>query len=290
MVEHQECDAEVTAATTRRRGLVPLKLSLKRLPSRERAMRPFIAGLAPAGAPELREQMASHGHLFFAGLLPRELVLEARAEALALCRNAGWIRSSEDPLLAQWSGSAPVYDETSPTWTEFYRRWIHESAFQSLPEHPAMVAVARKLLCGDVLVHPRKIGRIAFPQNEGHQTHAHQDFFYVHGTSDTYTAWVPLGDCPMRLGCLAVADGSHRAGLRDHTPSAGPGGWSVDTDAHVIWRSQDFSAGDVLIFHSLTLHAALPNRTRDTLRVSIDNRYQRLADGVDPTALRPHIE
>jgi hypothetical protein len=37
------------------------------------------------------------------------------------------------------------------------------------------------------------------------------------------------------------------------------------------------------------MHKALPNRTRRELRLSIDNRYQREGDEIDPAALRPHI-
>jgi hypothetical protein len=181
--------------------------------------------------------MARHGHLFFPSLLPREAVLEARAEALALCRGAGWIAAdAADPLDAAWSGCEPVHREDDPRWTDFYRRWINAPVFQSLPEHSTIVAVAEKLLGADVLVHPRKIGRVAFPRNEGQHTPVHQDFFHVRGTTETHTAWVPLGDV-----------------------------------------------------HSLTMHQALPNRTQDQLRVSVDNRYQRAVDEIDLAALKPHI-
>ena len=105
---------------------------------------------------------------------------------------------------------------------------VRAPAFNSLPEHPALVATAEKLLGDSVLVHQRKIARIGFPQNEGHQTPAHQDFFHIRGAEETYTAWAPLGDCPQQLGCLAVADGSHKAGFREHAPSSGPGGWGIE--------------------------------------------------------------
>jgi hypothetical protein len=266
-----------------------LRRSLPSIKLKKRTNQPFIAAIASAEAVELQEQMARHGHLFIPGLLPRESVLDARAEALALCRDAGWIDADAAPLEARWSGCEPVHGEGDPRWAEFYRRWINAPTFQSLPEHPAILAIAEKLLGSSILVHPRKIGRVAFPQNEGQHTPPHQDFFHVRGTPDTYTAWVPLGDCPEKLGCVTVADGSHDVGLREHKPSTGPGGWSVEIDAEIVWRSQDFSAGDVLLFHSLTMHQALPNRTPDELRVSIDNRYQRVGDEIDPAALQPHI-
>lgn len=265
-----------------------LRLSLPRIASKKSAARPFVTANASDADAELQALMAEHGHLFFPGLVPKDVVLETRAEALSLCREAGWIVADSGPLEARWSGCEPVQSD-APEWLTFYQRWIAAPAFNSLPEHSAIVAVAEKLLGDRVLVHPRKIGRVTFPQNEGQQTPLHQDFFHVRGTADTYTAWVPLGDCPQELGCLTVADESHKAGFREHGPSAGTGGWSVEADADVAWRSQDFAAGDVLFFHSLTMHRALPNRTRDELRLSVDNRYQRSGDEIDPAALRPHI-
>jgi hypothetical protein len=265
-----------------------VRLPLPRIASKKPKTRPFVTADPSGAGPELQALMAEHGHLFFPRLLPRDSVLETRAEALSLCQEAGWIVAEAGPLEARWSGFEPVRIE-DPEWTEFYQRWIAASAFNSLPEHPAIIAAAENLLGDAVLVHPRKIGRVAFPQNEGQQTPLHQDFFHVRGTAETYTAWVPLGDCPQELGCLTVADESHRAGFREHGPSTGPGGWSVEADANVVWRSQDFAAGDVLFFHSLTMHQALPNRTRDELRLSVDNRYQRVGDAIDPASLRPHI-
>jgi hypothetical protein len=35
--------------------------------------------------------MAEHGHLFFPGALPADVVLEGRAEAVRLLRDAGWV-------------------------------------------------------------------------------------------------------------------------------------------------------------------------------------------------------
>jgi ectoine hydroxylase-related dioxygenase (phytanoyl-CoA dioxygenase family) len=258
-------------------------------PSSTPSHEPFVAAEASADAAELRTQMAEHGHLFFRGLIPQDSVLDARAEALALCRDAGWIDPEAGPLEARWSGHAPTPADADPEWLAFYRRWVGAKAFNSLPEHPSIVKVAEKLLGDNVLVHPRKIGRVGFPQNEGHQTPVHQDFFHIGGTAETYTAWIPLGDCPQRLGCLSVAEATHTLGFREHGPSAGPGGWSVDPGADATWRSEDFGTGDVVIFHSLTMHRALPNRTTDEVRISLDNRYQRAGDTIDPGSLKPHI-
>jgi hypothetical protein len=232
--------------------------------------------------------MDRHGHLFIRSLLPVASVVEARVEAIELCREVGWIDPAAAASEGRWNAEASVPLDGGPEWMTFYRRWVQAPRFQSLPEDPALMRLTERLLGDAVLVHPRKIGRVGFPQNEGQQTPVHQDFFHVRGTTETYTVWVPLGDCSQTLGCLAVADGSHQLGFRDHQPSSGPGGFAVDPGGAPVWRSNDFVAGDVLIFHSLTMHKALPNRTPDEIRVSIDNRYQRAQDDVDPGSLKPH--
>ncbi len=231
--------------------------------------------------------MHKHGHLFFPGLLPREVVMDARREALALCQSAGWVDPGPTGLNARWLGGS-VPSDASEEWARFYREWTAAPRFGSVPEHPALLDVMTKLLGSEVLLHPRKIGRVGFPLNEGQQTPIHQDYFHIRGTVQTFTAWVPLGDVPQVLGCLAIADSSHELGFREHQPSPGPGGYAVQADSDALWRSEDFSAGDVVIFHSLTMHRALPNRTENEVRISLDNRYQRASDEVDPSSLKPH--
>jgi hypothetical protein len=47
--------------------------------------------------------------------------------------------------------------------------------------------------------------------------------------------------------------------------------------------------GNSLIFHSLTVHEALPNVTADRMRVSLDNRYQTLKNPITEQMLVPHL-
>lgn len=69
-------------------------------------------------------------------------------------------------------------------------------------------------------------------------TQPHQGYPLIKGTAQTYTLWMPLGDC--------------------------------------------------LLFHSHTIHKALPNASGKYLRISADNRYQLASDEVDPGSFRPH--
>jgi hypothetical protein len=255
---------------------------------------PFAESRVEDGADALRAAMDARGYLFFRALVPAEDILAVRRDILNLCAEADWL----DPAMPLMDGVAnPAMEPTKEGQAEYnavYRRILKQlPRFHDLPEHPALRGVAAALLgSDDVLVHPRRIGRVTFPNKLEATTPAHQDHFYIRGTVDTFSCWVPLGACPIPLGGLAVLEGSHRQGFLEHTERfpAAVGGRGVPTDeGDPAWRASDFGLGDALFFHAYTIHKALPNRTPDRLRLSTDNRYQRRGDDIDPGALQTHL-
>ncbi|MDE2828573.1 MAG: phytanoyl-CoA dioxygenase family protein, partial [Gemmatimonadota bacterium] len=116
-------------------------------------------------------------------------------------------------------------------------------------------------------------------------------FVHFQGNFDTYTCWAPVGDCPIELGGLAVLPGSHKINaVMNHHFSLGAGGLCIHTDElEGQWHSTNYEIGDTLIFPALTVHQALPNLTEDRLRVSLDNRYQKLGDTLSEHMLEPHL-
>lgn len=100
----------------------------------------------------------------------------------------------------------------------------------------------------------------------GGTTQIHQDALLNPGFEMT-TAWIPLMPINGDLGGLAVAVGSHRKGCMpvDELPP-------LDG----LWRSATYEPGDVVLMHEALVHTGLPNRSRETLRLSIDVRFQNL--------------
>jgi ectoine hydroxylase-related dioxygenase (phytanoyl-CoA dioxygenase family) len=257
----------------------------------ETTYHPFEVSDASAGAEELRADMEAQGYLFFRGLIPADAVLAVRRDALDLCQVAGWLDPARELMEGIVAPDMEPLTEGKPAYMELYRKLLKLPRFYDFPNHPAAMAIARKLLGDDVLVHPRRIGRITFPHNTVATTPAHQDHFYIRGTVDTYSCWIPLGECPTTLGGLAVWAGSHKRGFLEHSVShpGAVGGKGVPVEeSEAEWHTGDFGLGDALFFHSYTIHKALPNLTADQLRVSTDNRYQRAKDDVDPSSLLPH--
>jgi len=252
---------------------------------------PFVESDPNAGAAELRAIMDQQGYLFFRALVPAEDVLAVRRDVLEVCAAGGWLDPSRDLMEGIVAPGMKPTTEGYQEYREVYHQVLKLPRFHAFPTHPALMMIAQKLIDGEVLVHPRRIGRLTFPNYTVATTPAHQDHFYIRGSVETYSCWTPLGDCPMQLGGLAVWPGSHKQGFIEHTevhPGA-VGGRGVPVDeSEAVWHTSDFGVGDALFFHAYTIHKALPNLTSDRLRVSTDNRYQRSSDAIDPGALKPH--
>ena len=257
--------------------------------------RPFRDATDALDDPErLRARMREDGYLFLRGFAPKDKVLRLRREILGLCRQAGWLAPSDDPLDATWGGAGP-YAEGDPAYMAVYKQILRLPGFNELPEDGALLRLMAKVLGGLVLCHRLHIGRITFPNHVRQTTGPHQDWHYIRGTPDTYTCWVPLGDCPLRLGGLAVLRGSHRGGFIEHAGGVGPqyAGWGIPDDRlpagdGVEWHAGDYRLGDMIVFHAHTVHKALPNLTGDQLRLSVDNRYQRQGEVVGAVARGSH--
>ncbi len=249
-----------------------------------------VANEARDDAAALRALLDQHGYLFFKGLADPDLIRHVRHEVLSICGDAGWVAPHSPLDEGVWSG-APIPTEFTPAYVAVYRRILTLPSFQRLPKQPVFMDIARNILGADVLVHPRVIGRIVPPvTTDTPATPPHQDWHFIRGTTETFTVWLPLGDCPRPLGGVAILAGSHRLPYQPHVPAPGIGGVGVrlEEQEQGEWHTTDYTIGDFVLFHSHTVHQGLPNHSGRYLRLSTDNRYQRASDEIDPGSLRPH--
>ena len=218
--------------------------------------------------------------------MPAANLERVRLEFLEVLRDLGYVDAAgyRDQLVNP--GGIPEDRGSIPNDT-YARLYLLES-FHALQLEPALLGVMEALLDPPVLAHPSIISRVMFPQREMFTTPAHQDFPHVQGSADVYTAWFPLHDLPASMGGLAVAAGSHRRGVYDYRPALGAGGIAVIDPLEGTWATNEFHQGDVLIFHSLTVHRGLPV-TGDRVRMSVDGRYQCAREPVLQRSLLPHM-
>lgn len=242
--------------------------------------------LDPAG---LRSSAAEDGYLFFRGLVKRAALIQVRREILDLCAEAGWLEPGSDPMdgIAR---ACVAWIEPQPEYMAVYNRLMCRESFHSLAHQAGLLGIFDTLFGERTLVHARNIARIVFPNNTLHTTPAHQDYVHIQGTTETWTAWIPLGDCPRDLGSLAILAGSHKQAVYPTQAAYGAGGLGIDTDSLPFeWAATDFHAGDVVVFHSLTVHKALPNLSPNRIRLSADFRYQPESQPVADSSFQPHF-
>ena len=210
----------------------------------------------------LRRRLAEDGYLFFRGLLPAAEVHAAADGVAGALREGGWI---DGRGLA--SADRRALNPREALGDPAFREAIADRGFNRIPYLAELRQTVRAILAPDAFSYPAKVLRAIYPERPPGVTrgrYVHQDYG-VSGVQDMLTTWVPLTDIPVSLGGLAVRPGSHLGPpLRPHVLRPRERGWAT----------ADYRAGDALVFHCLTSHAALPNRDQ-RLRLSGDFRWQR---------------
>jgi hypothetical protein len=243
------------------------------------------AGIVDDGE-ALAARLQQDGYLCIKGLLPCEDVLRVRRKFLEEAAAAGWLEAGTDVEEAIADPAEACVDPEAP-FVAVLRRFYRDEAGHTLKLHPNVIGLFERLFGEPVLAHPLLIPRCIFPQRPEFTTPSHQDFPHIQGTTETMSLWLPLCDCPTAMGGLAIARGSHKEGVRDFTVSNGAGAMEVIDPLEGTWVAGPLQAGDVLIFHSLTVHKGMPNLT-NRLRLSLDNRYQRASEPICERCLQPY--
>jgi ectoine hydroxylase-related dioxygenase (phytanoyl-CoA dioxygenase family) len=232
----------------------------------------------------LQAEITSKGYVLIRNLLPRAAVSSVLDDVTRVLSAAGWLLAAHDPRERVAEVSAACGDP-DPTFKRVYQQVFNLESFHALPHQAALREVMKMLVGEQVLVHPKPIGRLIFPHCERLVTHAHQDYEFMGGDPEFFTVWIPLHDCPVKVGPLRVLEGSHRFGIQSHrrenlhVPEI-----PIEAAVGDGWIGGQVNAGDVLIFHSLTVHAASPNLS-DRLRLSLDCRFQDARRVLNPANL-----
>jgi hypothetical protein len=232
----------------------------------------------------LRFAIREEGYLLIRGLLPRDHVDQVLGEITQIIAAANWLLPNSDPS-ERIANPRAACGDPEPDFKRTYQKVFGLAAFHALPHDPTLKRVMKMLVGDRLLIHPKPIGRLIFPHCEQLTVHAHQDYRFMGGDPECMTVWIPLHDCPVDVGPLKVVEGSHRLGFQKHedenlhVPEI-PAGGTVGGE----WVGGRINAGDVLVFHSLTVHAASPN-VSNQLRISLDCRFQDYSRVLNPANL-----
>lgn len=246
----------------------------------------------------LKRRLDEEGYLFLPGFFTESEVLEVR-------------KTLTDALAAEG-----LFDPSEPAIKAIVKSEIEmgfrpdiangNEVLESLIYGPRVIGLFEKMLGGAILHYDFTWLRAVAP---GHGTSPHCDIVYMgRGTRNLFTAWVPMGDVPLRVGGLIILESSnqveelHRVygsldvdascendpGSRNQLEARGfHESGAIDLDPVALrerlggrWLTAEYRMGDLLIFGMATIHASLDNRSRE-VRFSSDSRYQLASEPVD---------
>ena len=243
-----------------------------------------------ANPASLSARFQQDGYIYLKRVVEPAKLWALRRDILNICQQQQWLKPDTEveegicwtvPKVEGEEDYFAAYDEIQKL-----------EALHALAHDPAIIRIMQALLGASAFPHPLSICRLAFPDSGAWITPPHQDYPNNQGTENLYACWIPLSDCPRQQAGLEVLEGSHRLGLLPLKFALGAGHRQADlgNEAEALdWVGGDFELGDVLVFHSLTVHRSGSNSTR-CLRISVDYRYQAEHEPLTAHCLQPHFQ
>ncbi|MEV6096232.1 phytanoyl-CoA dioxygenase family protein [Nocardia sp. NPDC051981] len=225
----------------------------------------------------LRDFYDEHGYLYLKGVLDKKLVRGVAQQVLAGLKS---------------TGSVPPDATLNNIGLEIYES-VDEAVLQSQVDydgfwnHPQTIEVFEKVFGEPVFVFKSSTIRYypaqTNPDGPSYITPFHQDGCFLGPNKDFRTIWIPLLPTSPTIGGVAIADGSHKLGLREHLADDrykqfGHAVSAIPAATLAEYAPLVFSPvepGDLLIFHAFTCHRSVPNTSPDgDVRISMDTRVQ----------------
>ena len=238
----------------------------------------------------LNAKLNEDGYLFFRQIIDSKKLLELRQQIISVLIDNQWVLPNVSKMEAKAIGLPRREGEDG--FFGAYNQIIKLEKFYELAHDENLTSVMRQVLGPSAFPHPLSIARLVFPNNPEITTPPHQDYPNNQGTSQLTASWIPLGDCKISDGALAILKGSHKLGLLPLQFHLGAGNRSAvlpEESENLEWVSADFSLGDILLFPSLTIHKSLVNHNTENMRLSVDFRYQCEGEKITEPCLNPHF-
>jgi len=236
---------------------------------------------------QLRARAWEEGYLCFRQLVAPDKILNVRRQVLAVAERFDLLHPDHPAEAAITRPGARLQEGSEGLWEAYYGEILRMRDFHALALDASIVRMLEILFDGPVLPHARNILRFMIPGNNTHTTPPHQDYIHIGGTTNFWTVWMPLGDCPDEQGGLAVLPQSHKRGVLPTVKAQGAGGAGVVVPDDLEWATGAMQTGDLLVFHSHNVHQGRDNFT-ERARISTDFRYQPLNESVRADSMQPH--
>lgn len=170
---------------------------------------------------------------------------------------------------------------------------LHSTFFNTLMTNSELEKLATAIL--DEKVIGKNVEYFNKPAKIGKSTPPHQDAYYFNiKPAQAITIWIALEDANEENGCVNYLKGSHLKGMRPHSRTQTLGFSQSIVDYGTQEDMADFCSfpakpGDLLIHHSMTIHAAGPNKT-DRSRKALGLVYFGESAQPDPQAKEAYMK
>jgi hypothetical protein len=227
----------------------------------------------------LLSRLREDGYLYFRQLLPPASVGRVAKEIGAALAEIGWLPGGVSATsLAPKRGR----QDGSDGWWEGYSRIQALRHFHMLAFAPGLREVRDQIFASS-LVHPRKVANLVYPD---FGIPPYQEYPSVQGHLDTFAAWIPLATLPPSAGMMRVARTGNGHRVLPLRSLENAGATLVDRPAG-RWDEIGYTAGDVVVLHSLAVRELTANRS-EQIALSATYRFQDREAPVGKASLLPH--
>lgn len=193
-----------------------------------------------------------HGCIVIENIVDSFFIASAKAMVNSSLAKVGYESSCDSLKVAE------VLKQQKPVQSTLYDELIKNPLKNKLFLDSTHVQKVSHILFGNPVLYEKSPLRIDVPYDLAEMTLWHQDYFYVRGSTDVVTFYMPLNNLDYLGGALSVCPGSHHAGPLPHCLNWGKK-FYPENSASFAGVSCELKAGSALIFNSLLLHQTNPN-------------------------------
>ncbi|MFO7823925.1 MAG: phytanoyl-CoA dioxygenase family protein [Cyclobacterium sp.] len=220
-------------------------------------------------ASKVKKSFIENGYVHLPGFLKQDQVAEIDARLKDLVNTKVADMPSEH-VKYEVKGDANTLKmlQDLQLYDPFFAEVLFDSTFTKLAEHLLEEKVIGKTL--EYFNKPPKIGKATPPHQDG--------FYFMLDPMSAVTMWLALEEVDQENGWVSYVRGSHKKGMRDHSPTQTLGfsqgiadfGTPEDLENEVFFPARP---GDLLVHHALTIHRASPNTSSQRSRKAMGLIY-----------------
>lgn len=152
-------------------------------------------------------------------------------------------------------------------------------SLHAFPSNERIISFSKALLETDKIgLWPRIQLRLDTYHDQENLIRWHHDYFYNKGTEHSYTFWIPITPIDESMGLLKFIPGSHKNHYEFQQKVHRGHGFDLENqpDNKEVFKFNNYSPGDALIFHSKLVHSGQLNTDLERARMVILFRMQNL--------------